>query len=98
MDKIRIYIYGAGEQYRKWRDYQCKLKERIEVLGIVTTSDSGIQELDGYPVIRPEEIKKEEMDYVVIAIGCWTEIAEYLIEIGVSAEKIIRSTVFYREV
>lgn len=95
MDKIRVYIYGAGAQYRRWRDYSCELKNRIEVLGIVTTSDIGVQELDGCPVIRPAEMK-EEMDYVIIAVAAWEEIAQQLIEQGVDEEKIIRSSVFFR--
>jgi len=96
MNKIRVYIYGAGAQYRKWQEHQFEWKERIEVLGIVTTSDIGVSELDGYPVIRPTEMKTDGSDYVIIAVKEWEEIAKYLIECGVEKEKIIRSSVLYR--
>lgn len=97
MEKIKVYIYGAGQEYRKLRDFSSELRNRLEILGVVTTEDIGINCIDGYPVIRPEQMNQDEMEYIIIAIGSWKEIAELLIEKGFDEEKIIRSQVFYKE-
>lgn len=96
MNKIRVYVYGAGKEYQRWNALTCEVKEQLEILGIVTTSDIGVQELDGHPVIRPAVMKNEEVDYVIIAIAAWKEIAELLVEQGIDETKIIRSSVFDR--
>ena len=95
MKKIRIYIYGAGAEYKKLLPKLQEWKEQIEVLGIVTTNDIGVNSMDGYSVIRPVEICQEAMDYVVIAVVAWKEILHTLLSYQIPKAKIIRSLVFY---
>lgn len=40
-------------------------------------------------------MNKNEMDYIIIAVQKWREIADILIQYEIDEEKIIRSTVFY---
>ena len=86
----------AGKEYRKLIEFSSPLRDKLDILGVVTTTDIGIDVLDGYKVIRPIEINPSEMDYVIIAIGAWREVAELLIAQGIDKTKIIRSSVFYR--
>jgi len=97
METIKVYIYGAGIEYRRLRDFSSPLRDRLEILGIVTTEDIGVNFIDGYPVMRPTEMDQSQMDYVVLAAGAWKEMAEHLMELGVDGEKIVRSYVFYTE-
>ena len=92
MRKVRIYIYGAGGEYRRLLLQLSRFSEQIEVLGIVTTKDIGVTVLDGYKVIRPSDIDCQLMDYVVIAVLDWKEIMLTLFSYNIEKNKMVRST------
>lgn len=94
MDKIKIYIYGAGEEYNKFLSYTSAYSEKIEIIGIVTTERQRVEYLDGYPCIIAKEMKVNAVDYIIIAIKKWKEIVEYLKQLDIGFEKIILSNVF----
>ena len=96
MKNYKVYIYGAGNEYRKLSAYLEKQGSKIEIQAIVTTSPQEFDVLDGYPVIRPKEIDLTHLDYVIIAVcNAWEEIAQMLLAQGIEKEKIIRSYLFY---
>jgi len=95
MRKLKIYVYGAGMEYKKLYPKLTAWKERIEVLGIVTTQDIGVDNVNGYPVIRPEEICQDVMDYVVIAVKAWKEVMDTLLSNRILKEKIIKGQEIY---
>lgn len=94
MTTIKIYIYGAGQEYNKFSSYLAAYSNRIEIIGVVTTERQNIQFLDGYPCIVAEEMNIEKADYIVIAKEKWKEVAEYLKAFGIGEEQIIPSKVF----
>lgn len=92
--KIKIYIYGAGKEYNIFSSYLQAYGNMLEVKGVVTTNRMNFSHLDGYPCMVPEEMRFEEIDYVVIAVEKWKEIAKLLTDLGLPKEKILRSRVF----
>lgn len=91
----KVYIYGGGCEYNRFTSYLPLYQEKLTVLGIVTTEKNINSYIDGFPCITVEEINENEMDYVIIAVKEWKEIAKLLYEKGIDESKIIRSSVFY---
>ena len=95
MQKIKCYIYGAGNEYNRFCSYLPLYEDRIDILGVITTEWQGFSKIDGFSWIRFEEIEKTEWDYVIIAVRNWKEIAGILERQGIFKEKMIRSSSFY---
>lgn len=93
--QYKVYIYGMGNEYNKLSSYLSLYKDKLEILGIVTTNKPKISCLDGYPCMPVERINTDELDYVIIAVVNWKEIASILETHGIDENKIIRSTAFY---
>ena len=96
VSRKRVYIYGAGNEYRKFSAYVKETQINVEILAIITTTDIGMRVLDGYPVIRPSEMDEERMDYVVVAVCKHDEIIQTLAARGIKKEKILFSWMFYQ--
>lgn len=94
MKKIKIYVYGAGHECNRFLSYLMAYKKEIEVLGIVTTTKLDIMYLDGVSCITVDEMKINEIDYIVIAVKNWKEILGILNAKGITSDKIILSKVF----
>lgn len=94
MEKIKIYIYGAGHSYNKFCSYLSAYSDKIEVVGIITTQRQEFKYLDGYPCLIMNEIDMKIADYIVVAVEKWQEIVENLKQLGIQNEKIILSKVF----
>lgn len=92
--KYRVYIYGMGREYNKLSSYLLLYKDKLDVLGVVTTQKPSISSIDGYSCISVDDIDKEAADYVIIAVAKWQEIMDILEKHGIGEEKIIRSHVF----
>lgn len=97
MDRFKVYIYGAGNEYRKLSPYLKRQGNNIEVQAIVTTAPQEFESLDGYSVIRPDKMNMENFDYVIVAVVQCEEIISNLLSLGVAKEKILRSSLFYGE-
>lgn len=95
MKKLKCYIYGAGNEYNRLCSYMMLYRDKIEILGIVTTSRQKFSMLDGFECIVPDEMNQENMDYVIIAVREWKEIADILRSMGIPEEKFLRSSIFY---
>lgn len=91
--KLKCYIYGAGDEYNKLCSYLHLYN--IEILGIITTVQSRYKYMDGIPCITPDLIKRDEMDYIIIAVQQWKEIADFLSEMDIPENKFLRSSIFY---
>ena len=92
--KYKIYIYGAGNMYNRLSDYLRFQRNRIIVLGIVTTTKLPYYTIDGYNCFSVNEVDLNEADFVVVAIEKWEEIRDFLLKKGVLRKKIIRDKVF----
>ena len=94
MKKYKVYIYGAGDEYNKFTSYLPFFLNSIEILGIVTTNRQPFTYMDGFPCLTVEEIEKDKIDYVIIAIYDWKEVVANLNKKGIEDRQIIRSSVF----
>lgn len=90
---IYCYIYGIGMQYNILSSYLKIYHDRINILALVTTEPQGISYLDGKKVIRPWEMKIDEMDYVIVAMKQYKEVFGILEKMGLS-DRLIRSDIF----
>ena len=90
---IKCYIYGIGMQYNILSSYLKLYEDKIQVLALVTTEPQNINRMDGKKIIRPWEMKIDELDYVIVAIKEYKEVFKILNDMGLS-DKIIRSEVF----
>lgn len=93
--KYKVYIYGEGNEYNKFASYLFLYQDKLDILGLVTTEKSRVSSMDGCPCITVEEIDKTEMDYIIIAVKAWREIADILSQKGIDESKIILSTAFF---
>jgi len=87
--EVNAYIYGAGWEYCKFKEWTLGLKVKLNVLAIVTTEDIGYDYVDESKVIRPTEIVQEQADYVIIAVKKWKEVKSLLLTQGITEEKIV---------
>lgn len=91
--KIKCYIYGAGNEYNNLCSYL--FLYNIEILGIVTSTPNRYRYIDGIPCITPDAMKQDKLDYVIIAVKKWKEIADILNKMGITEDKILRSSIFF---
>lgn len=93
--RFRIYIYGAGSDYNRFASYLNIYRDRLEVLGIITTKPQTFDKIDGYSVSVIDDIFLDDFDFIILASRqFWREMFEKCIELGIEEEKIIRSSVF----
>lgn len=90
---IYCYIYGIGKQYNVLSSYLKIYQEKIEILALVTTKPQEITYLDGKKIIRPWDMEKDKVDYVIVAMKEYKEVLGLLRELGFS-DKILRSDIF----
>lgn len=95
MQKYKVYIYGMGNEYNRLSSYLSLYKNKLEILGVITTKEPMISWLDGHPCTSVEKINTDELDYVIIAVVNWKEIANILESHGIDENRIIRSSAFY---
>lgn len=93
--RYKVYICGMGNEYNRLSSYLKLYRDRLNVLGIVTTEKQVISEMDGYPCKTIQEIDAGEMDYVIIAVNQWRQIADTLVQYGIEESRIIRGSAFY---
>lgn len=92
----KVYIYGAGNEYNRFASYLSVYQTELVVLGVITTEKMDIATMDGYPCLTADDIDKDEMDFVIIAIADkWREAFDTLKQKGIGEDKIIRSKAFY---
>lgn len=63
----RLIIWGIGAFYDNYIA-RYLLNEKINVVGFVTGLDTVCKELDGKPVLAPDEIKGIDFDFIIIAV------------------------------
>lgn len=94
MNRIKCYIYGAGNEYNRLSSCLSRYNKKIEILGIVTTEKQKFSTLDKIPCFLLREIDIKKMDYIIIAVKAWKEVAEYIRNFGIDEENILRSNIF----
>ena len=64
----KIVLWGYGQEYRERRELIKKYHDsgEIEVLGITATEPPDLQEIDGWPVIRANDISSTGCDHILI--------------------------------
>ncbi len=95
MDKIRVYVYGAGNEYKKLKNYLLKYDDIINVLGILLSNCDGNKTIDGKQIYKVSDILESNWDYIIISVVYWEEIYEKLKKSGIQDEKIILGASFY---
>lgn len=81
-----VIIWGSGKYYRYKADY---LRENYHIIGIVGTDLDG-EEIDGYPVIKKEELRRGEYDKIIIMSDLYLfDIVREILALGISTDKII---------
>ncbi len=91
MDKV--LIWGIGSYYDKYIANWVNKKE-VEVLAFVTSDSVVCSILDGKPIIKPQDIRDYQYDYIIIASKFYKEIRWKIInELSISANKLINGRV-----
>ena len=90
----KAYIYGAGREYDNFMSVYPYYCSEIQIIAVITTDRQYFDTIDGYNVIRPNEVKASNIDFVIIAIEQWREAFDSLVKSGISPLKIIRSSTF----
>lgn len=90
----KAYIYGAGREYDNFMSLYPYYCSEIQIIAVITTDRQYFDTIDGYNVIRPNEVKASNIDFVIIAIEQWREAFDSLVKSGISPLKIIRSSIF----
>jgi len=97
MDKKKLVLWGDFCDYEKYRASVLleQIKGNIEVVAVLFLDEGLIREVDGYPVIRTEELKWVNCDYIV---GLEPELQQEMLGImqmlRISKEKWIPGTIF----
>lgn len=94
MNRYNAYIYGAGYKFNKLSAFLPLYKEKIQVLGVVTTFSPSSREIGGYKCFGINEVNLNSADIIIIAIENWRPIFDELMIQKIDENKIIRSTVF----
>lgn len=86
----KIIIYGAGDV---GRTYYIQA-EQSGYCTVVAWADKNLEHPEGldYALIKPEEIQREEFDYVIVSIRSeyiCNQVHNYLVEMGIGQDKII---------
>lgn len=91
----QAYIYGAGYEYDRLMAKLPFYSNIIQVQKIILT-EKYASSIDGYEVIEPQEMKMENVDFIIIAVENWKEIYKTLVDIYGSEieDKVIRSKIF----
>lgn len=90
MHKDRIIIFGAGGSGKKlFESY--KAKDNIEIVAFADNFKTG--DLFDVPIIKSEEIKNFDYDYIIIASVAAAPIKNQLLALGIPEQKISKSYV-----
>lgn len=81
-----VIIWGGGKYYRYKADY---LHKNYHILAIISKG-SEEKEIDGYPVIKKEELYQYSYHKIIIMSDIYlVEIVQEILKLGISADKII---------
>lgn len=95
--KYKILLYGLGKEYNRNLNAikYFELKNEIEVVGVISSYNYSFQELDGYTVLKNEELTQIKYDYIVIMNERhYKEIYSLLVERGVRESDILSYRMF----
>jgi uncharacterized protein (DUF1919 family) len=88
----RIIVYGIGEQYNKNLNIlkYYELTSQFDVVGVTAKWTPDSLNLDGYRVIKLDELQSYEYDFIIIMSDIYfREIVNELVNIGIERTKII---------
>lgn len=84
MEKIRIVLFGVGALSKFLTEH---IKDNVEIVAYLLSESDG--EINGKPIISPEELQKIDYDYVVVAFGNTPKGIEFLKKANVLENKIV---------
>lgn len=85
--KIRLLIFGAGENAKKIMN--C-LKTDTEIVAFVDNDNSKWgTEMFGKAIIEPDEIKSQKYDFIIVAVIRYQEIVTQLVKLDVDVSQIV---------
>ena len=82
---MKLYIWGTGCGAGDLADQGLDLSQVCAFLDSAPVSDSFL----GRPVLRPEAVKKEDIDLILVASRHVDEISHRASELGIAAEKLV---------
>ncbi len=82
---MKLYIWGTGCGAGDLADHGLDVSKVCAFLDSAPASDSFL----GRPVLRPEEVKDEDIDLILVASRHVEEIAQKAAELGIAADKLI---------
>lgn len=95
---MKIVVYGTGKFANRFCDKMENCEEKIEIQYFVETHKTK-DEFKGKAVKEATEINKDDFDYLVIAVGAYDEIEQYLKEnlkeYSLFADKVVSSLLFF---
>lgn len=81
-----VIIWGSGKYYRYKADY---LRRNYHIQGIIGTDSDG-ERIDGYPVIKKEELRHRNYDKIIIMSELYLlDIVREILSLGISTDKIV---------
>ena len=82
---MKLYIWGTGCGAGDLADHGLDVSEVCAFLDSAPVSDCFL----GRPVLRPEEVKNEDIDLILVASRHADDIAQKAAELGISADKLV---------
>lgn len=92
MSKYKILIYGLGEQYNRNLNIikYFEITGQIQTVGVTAKHTPDAVRLDGYTVIKYDQMWKTEFDFVVVMSEIYfNEIVDDLTGLGISRRRIL---------
>lgn len=81
-----IIVWGSGKYYRYKAD---SLRKNYHIIGIIGTDSDG-EEIDGYPVIKKDELQHTDYDSIVIMSDVYMfDIVREILSLKINPDKII---------
>jgi uncharacterized protein (DUF1919 family) len=94
--KYKVLIWGTGIDYDRYLNnikYE-ELKKNMNVVAVVS-KDTYYKKIDGYPVIRKEEIINRDYDYIIVAsINKYDQILDEALTLGIERKRLLKVTIF----
>ena len=92
MEKKRIVVWGSFTDYERYRPI-FRLEEwkgNIQIVAVMFLDEDIVTQVDGYPVIRVEELKQFPVDYIIgLGNGLENDMQHVLLLVNISQEHFI---------
>lgn len=87
-----VLVWGIGTSYDRFRRFLNESQVKINAL--ISSYDEHIKSIDGIDVIKPEDIKNFNYEFIIVASSFFEEIVKTARGGGINREKLIDAKVF----